>query len=487
MKLDPNHPLDKLMIKLFRDETVSFDEYEDAQADLDDEEAEKPDFLDYLAQIGVSVDDAIRNAREFQTAFYRRAEEFGLDFADPVRFFRAFEERAKSNPSTELLLFYCEMLCCSSLLADRDNTEFSDLEAAAYFMDRHEDAEILFADLSKRAMLGQRFLDTISKARKGNPHKISCDIKRKDLIFQRYNELFSSDQYTKDENELFLDNIDYLLCLAESTSELHLLAPLFLYQVLIRHGKRLHNSDSLNFNMKSLWKYHEYKVDENNGKNFFQNAIYIRLFSELCKLYRDDSKVDLELCIYGFDQLSNLGNFYRIANFNSIIYYEAKLEDLHTEEWPPQSYMAALMGVSLQFPDTVEDIVDESGFSCAEFLFEKNVIMTSDNISLRKLERFQNNSHYRQLLEKIEDYLNQHIEQLQAEYEDLNYSDENDIRLFFSNVLGAIDIPSKMQPQKLSELSMVFAFINNKMISVMDESVNRLVWRTGLYLIKSRV
>ena len=460
MKLDPNHPLDKLMMKIFRGETISFDEYEDAQADLDDEEAEKPDFLDYLAQIGVSVEDAVRSARDFQTAFYRRAEEFGLDFADPLRFFRAFEERAKSNPSPVLLLFYCEMLCCSSLLADRDNTEFSDLEAAAYFMDRHEDAELLFADFSKRAALGQRFLDAISKARKGNPHKISCDMKRKDLIFQRYNELFSSVQYTMDENELFLDNIDYLLCLTESTSELHLLAPLFLYQVLIRHGKRLHNSDSFNFNMNSLWKYHEYKIDEDNGKNYFQNAIYIRLFSDLCKLYRDDPKVDLELCLYGFDQLSNLGNFYRIVNFNSIIYYEAKLEDLHTEEWPPQSYMAALMGVSLQFPDTVEDIVDERDFSCAEFRLENNVIMMSDNISLRKLERFQNRSQNRKLLEKITDYLNQHMEQLQADYEGLEHSDENDIRLFCSNILRSIDIPPQMQPKKISELSMVFAFIN---------------------------
>lgn len=105
------------------------------------------------------------------------------------------------------------------------------------------------------------------------------------------------------------NNLHRFICMTKRMKEYRLVTPLFLFQLMVRHTGRLAVKENLDVSLKSLWAYKQYRIDKNNGKNFKRYKLYIRLFSRLCKAYRDDGGVDLELCRCGFAASSNLSEW----------------------------------------------------------------------------------------------------------------------------------------------------------------------------------
>lgn len=109
----------------------------------------------------------------------------------------------------------------------------------------------------------------------------------------------------KNSPELY-HNLHRFICMTRQAKEYRLIAPLFLFQLMVRHTGRLAVKENLDVSLKSLWDYKEYRIEKDNGKNFRRYKLYARLFCKLCKEYQSDTSVNLALCAYGFGASSNL-------------------------------------------------------------------------------------------------------------------------------------------------------------------------------------
>lgn len=97
------------------------------------------------------------------------------------------------------------------------------------------------------------------------------------------------------------------------------------------------------------------------GRNFKQYGKNLRLFKELCQIYRNDEAVDFSLCWYGLDQVTVLGEFWREHVSDGWEYAGSE------REYP--------------FIPTVGEMVEDALFSCFSNGFEDNVVLMDSDIS----------------------------------------------------------------------------------------------------------
>lgn len=101
-------------------------------------------------------------------------------------------------------------------------------------------------------------------------------------------------------------NLRRFLCQAYQITEYHQIMPLFLFQIMVRHASRLVSQENLHLSLKRLWSYKKYEINRNNNKNYRQYKMYSKMFRKLCKYFKNDDSVNIELCKYGFRKISNL-------------------------------------------------------------------------------------------------------------------------------------------------------------------------------------
>ncbi len=485
----------KLLLKSFLkaalDEPVDVNEIWDTIIEIeqieDAAEQEKPYFEEYLKETGLTPDDAIHLMHEFQADFRNRAERYGMSLEDHPALVRRLCELAEKEPSKELLRFYCELLCCSELFFSTDEEDSSELADAADYMESREYVEQLYDYFCKRIELSSRFCSiTQTKLPKEIP-AASRNPDRKHQVFQTYAKLLGS----KDSQQegLFLDNIEYLLRMVDGMPTLRPVTPLFLYQMLIRHGKRLHTSDSTTFNLSALWKYRGYNIDEDNEKNWGKHSTYIRLFAEICKLYRDDPEIDLALCGFGFDQLSNLGDFYRDGALFVELYDDVRLEeleDLCEEEYNGKNPLVQMAGIKLRLPESLDNILLKTSCSCWEGL-DENILLKECGISEDELLYFLSDTKKKRtrILDNISEYVSQHANQLLEDYCQFNYLDGDAVRAFCGQVLRSVPFSGRNHP-KLSDIPMYLAGINSVMIDLLRKQDQEYLKCAGLLLLGSR-
>ena len=108
-----------------------------------------------------------------------------------------------------------------------------------------------------------------------------------------------------DSPELYY-NLHHFVCITKSDAALRSVAPLFFAQLMTRHKSRLATKECLHVNPNSLWEYKKYIITRNNEKNYKMYNAYFRLFRKLCKFYKKDKDVNIELCKHGFQYCSNI-------------------------------------------------------------------------------------------------------------------------------------------------------------------------------------
>lgn len=115
------------------------------------------------------------------------------------------------------------------------------------------------------------------------------------------------------------DNLQYFLMEARNNDLIEKIIPFYLFQVMVRHTNRLAQNPDFQIVPASLWKYKEYEITKNNGKNFNKYERCIGLFQKLCKLYKNDPHIDIALCRYGmggqeYDHCNYLYGFRILGN-----------------------------------------------------------------------------------------------------------------------------------------------------------------------------
>lgn len=453
--IQPDHideVLEDMMMRTVAGEVIGFDEWQDLVDDVEEDNAQAPDFEAILQKYGLTPQELAEQSEAGRADFLERLHKFDLSIDNRFVLCQRLCGLAKTNPSDELLRLYCDIVFDNGFLLDLERTE--DEEASICWLYGRENSDILYRYLSERRGLAARFRELLEQVKK---IKLSAmkggenDPAESDAVFQSYVRIFEfSDSGTR-----LLDNIAWLLRAADRNPALRKIKPLLLYRMLTRHGKRMQTSDDLRVDCRTLWKYQTYNINKDNGKNYRMNVRYLTLFSELCSICEADGQVDIPLCVYGFDHLSNLGKFYR--------------------DYVPE-------GVTIPFGFTLEDIMMDSQFSCFENGYDDSVAATYYEIPVRKLERFECSSERRhsRALTRIEKYMNQRLVKLMERF--LN-ADTEGVKLLCSEILEASELPTSQQPKNEAETALFLAAINGALMEAVDDLAEDYLVQAGYALI----
>ena len=443
LSLFRHDPLDRMILQELNGQPVLFDTWLDAM----DELADEPDCDQILREKGLDQEDVLRRAEAYKADFRRRLSDRGLPVYDRFELCRLLSEQAQSVPSEELLHIYCGILCDPGFLLDHepeltddeDQADYEEQIIWQYFGFLEEQSKLMQA-LTQRRKLARNFEQIVKGKR--SPKPVDCDTERRYEILQCFADLF--DMPRNGGERILLDNLSHYMQIAAASPVLKSVEPLFLFRLLTRRQSYMCSQPGFEAKLPPLWKRNNNRVDENNGRNFKQYRLNLQLFDHLCYIYRKDESVDFPLCWYGLDQITVLGNFYR--------------QEIQTLEYNPDD---------IPFPLTVEEMVEDSLFSCFENGYGDNVLFVDSDLTYRELERFQCSSNplISHALEKLSDYMNCHAAELTERF---LQADSPQVKLLCQDILEQAGIEGIYQPKSEHDLALFLASINGGLMELQD-------------------
>lgn len=454
LRLDRNDPLDRMILQELNSEPILFDTWLDAM----DELAEEPDCAQILQKCGRCAEDVLSEAKHYQADFRARVSAQELPSDDRFALCTALFSKAKENPPLELLRIYCEVLSDPGFLLDQE-PEPTDGEDKSHYEEQCivqylgfcQERDHLLETLVLRKKLSEKFSEVTKKTR--NPQLVDCDKERSYEIAKCFTAIF--DLPPKGRSDILLRNLSGYIQLA-SSSALKSIEPLLLFRLLTKHQSRMCAVPDLNVSLPTLWKRDNQQIDQNNGRNFKQYGQNLRLFKNLCQLYRNDGAVDIPLCWYGLDQVTVLGDFYREHISAGWEYADSE------SEYP--------------FISTAEEIVEETLFSCFPNGYANNVILMDSKITPKELDQFRQSEETPVLgaLDKISDYMNARTVNLANQ---MAHAAPEEVKALCQDILEQSGI--KYRPKSPHETELFLAAINGGLMDCQDWLAGYLLAQTG--------
>ena len=457
LRLDRNDPLDRMIAQELEGQPVPFDIWLNAM----DELAEEPDCDQILREKGFCREDVLRNAEAYRADLHRRLSDRGIPVYDRFGLCRLLSEQAQSAPSKELLRIYCEILCDPGLLLDHepeitdaeDRTDYEEQTIWQYFDLLTEQNKLLHTMIQRKELAGK--FESITKENR-SPKPVDCDTGRSYEVLQCFLGLFDMPQ--KGNESILLDNLSHYIQIAGASPALKSIEPLFLFRLITRRQSYMCSQPNFEAKLSPLWRRDNNKVDENNGRNFKQYRLNLHLFYRLCYIYRKDEAVDFPLCWYGLEQITVLKAFYWDHIATDWRYADSE------DDFP--------------FIPTIEELVEDSLFSCFENGYGDNVLFIDSGLTCRKLERFQCSSNpvISHALEKLSDYMNCHAAELAERFSQANPSQ---IKSLCQDILERAGIEEIYQPKSAHDLSLFLSSINQGLMDLQDYFARQYLIQAG--------
>lgn len=449
---DKNDPVNKLILQELRGEPVDFVQWETVLEELQ----EGPGAEESLRANGYTAERGLMEGEIFRSEFLRLLERYHLPADDRLKLCYQLAELAIDNPSDDLIYIVSALLSSCEFLLDGNREDYQGELGAWIYMDNIIDTSDYFNKIKQRRSMAAQFQAFLPELQKKHTQTLKAETSRADAVFQAYQNAFNSNR----NESVFLSNIEYLLQISAAAPEIHTVEPLFLYQAVTRHDNRLHSTDTLRMDFNALWKYKAYQITQNNGKNFKENRARLSFFANLCELYANDFSVDLALSCYGFEQLSNLGAFYR--------------EEILLENFPdPPS-------IQLDLPETVEEMLLYNSFTCYEDLGRNVFVENDSSLTDLKVDNFRCDQKYKYALQKISEYADQNqVEIVKAFWK----ADDNAVKTLCQSILEGAKVPARHRPRDLREVSLFLATINEGLLEAIADYADRLLILTVRVLI----
>ena len=474
----PSDPYEKLLKNMIErtlnGEVIAFDEFLDAEDELS-KEADNPP----------PSEKDTREAIDGKAWFLSELRKFGLSIENRILLCQELYEKAAAEPSMALLRLLCYILCDTGLLLDADSESDSpedditaQREQVTEWNVTRKDAEILYAELSARKRMSVQFGEILKRLKKIKSVPASGELKnlqeklkksgktaeirerQATEIANAYIDIFSPNSNL----DQLSDNILSLLNIADAHPDIAAVRPLFLYRALIRHGKRMQSASDLDLDLRALWKYQDYKIDDDNGKNYRTYAQYLNLFEILYDLFETEDDTDAPLCLYGFDHLSNLGEFYR----------------LYPEEDQTIPFDLSIEELLLEF---------ECVFICFAHGYADNIMLERSGFSVRELERFQSgkDGKIQKALAKIERYMNANLTRFLTRFLELEWNSAEQVGALCEEILNAAALPDRLYPKDQNQTALFLAAINAGFMDAADDYAEDYLIKACKILIGERV
>lgn len=200
--------------------------------------------------------------------------------------------------------------------------------------------------------------------------------------------------YKYGRNNCYLTNLGELVRLVNSNDMLKQVKPYVYSAVLCRKHKMMLERENYTANIKDVFKFKEYKIHTDNGKNFDTYQTYIELYEQLRRHFLNDSEVDTGFSDYCFASLSNLCDWFYL--------------NCEPDENVPRSFRSEIASY-LGSLDLVGDTIISDDYYLEDFI-EENPVMeiafeNTLNNNFEMLEDFvnarYNNENTRKIVEEF--------------------------------------------------------------------------------------
>ena len=402
-----------------------------------------------------------RNAVNARRNFLARLNRLGFSASNRFLLCEDLYMKAIAEPTDRLLRLYCMIACDSGFLLDLDRTGHNPRTDAMHWQRQKQDSDRLYTEMLRRKRMSERFQQAIKLAtryvrKRLHPELLSAPTDM-DLARQVLDEYIEITRPTGDTGQLH-DNILTLLCRAGSCAVLTQLKPLFLFQALTLYADRLITEDVRLLDLTALWRHQSYRRGEGSDWDKTRCDCLNRLYEVLYTICRSQPDVDAELCLYGYDHLSDLGQFYREHHSDSPV---------------------------MSFEPLTEVILAPCRYTCFEHGDGDNVMLASSGMNIESMTNYIASAEQGDAawVNHVFAYVRTNIASLTARFLELDSEHPDSVQALCEEILQDACCGPVQQPRGDEERAFLLAAINKALMQSVDGWANDYLIRTGKILV----
>lgn len=257
-----------------------------------------------LKAIGLTFDEAYQKAWDYKNEFYSLLKSHGIDSEIPEIILIDICKQTDFYKDAGIFRLY-SMAVNDRILLFENITDKEQMILC--WLDIKDKVDELMAYLQSLPVYRNRLENLVKSIKKSPTEK--ADLEEQANLYKMSLEHGFIYKYGY-KNNLYLNNVGELVRLVNSNEQLKSVKPYVYSAVISRKHKMLLERADYTPNLKDVFKYKEYKIYDDNGKNFDTYQSYLELYEQLQRHYSDDQEVDIGFSDYCFANLSNLSEWY---------------------------------------------------------------------------------------------------------------------------------------------------------------------------------
>ena len=185
-------------------------------------------------------------------------------------------EQIQDNALKRLFIY---AICDAGFLMDR-YTDCKEQQMETSFRNTEKRMRKLLTLLQKEKEMCEQWSEIVGRKRFSSINRVYSDDYIEELLAlcSLFRETF---EMSERQTPNLADNLQYFLMEARNNDLIEKIIPFYLFQVMVRHTNRLAQNPDFQIVPASLWKYKEYEITKNNGKNFNKYERCIGLFQKI--------------------------------------------------------------------------------------------------------------------------------------------------------------------------------------------------------------
>lgn len=273
------------------DEDVGLDEY------LEMIESENENFEQRMERYGYTVSTLNKEYSDFMDWFSNKSDvisqQCGIDIRSKLSLCRYIIKNFDNGSNKDILRLWC--IC----MAEDSDFLFDGVNDKRYCMHNYMNMKMQ-ADTLEFKLQNEKRISAEAKELVSN-FKFD-DTEYAELNFEYFYTLLSIDLGF--EGECFEDNLKAFSEKIVCSKELSKILPVAYYALFTRYRSKLMNTQGFEPNFSKLFRFIDYIINENNGKNIDSINEHIDVYEMFCLYFSDCDKY---LCDMAFNAISNIG------------------------------------------------------------------------------------------------------------------------------------------------------------------------------------
>lgn len=271
----------------------------------------RPSYEEMIKNSGKTAEELVKEINDYNAKLLNLADKYELTLKNKVSFILKLTNLEK-NKEGIISLLSC-FICRPDYIFNIGNRKVSvkNHKKIIEYLQLKKDIctfKMYYSNISVNKEKYERLIEEVKV--KVNTSKLDMTSSTKELLCKLYNKyILKKDPLVENisKKESLIENIEHIHQFAMGSEARQNLYPLIVFRAFTKYKSSIINKNFL-INEKNIMNYKDYyALQKDNGKNFKNYGNYIDLFLELVNKF--SNICDVEVCMYGFERISNLVNW----------------------------------------------------------------------------------------------------------------------------------------------------------------------------------